>query len=231
MGDNCDWDASSRLTVATLGPLIWPRIACSAIWRCRKICSLRARSRLYMGPNLLRPPRIRSARTAANGEEEEEKEGLINYFVQCKRITLKSDCTRKTHRCESRNCCGQKVIKDRFNTVVCPLSPVWSFRVCFGFRGNKSETTDIFCLSPRMRKIHKSLPLISRAMCVCGRRNCSNSLTQFVSTIKSVSYPPTHQGVPLVASLPRPFKIPARSRIYSNSGNGWAFRVHTIELH
>lgn len=185
-----------------------------------------ARSAIYVPGHVCTWGRIYCVRRAFGRHvrlQEEEKEGLINYFVQCKRITLKSGCTRKTHRCESRNCCGQKVIKDRFNTVVCPLPPVWSFRVCFSFRGNKSETTDIFCLSPRMRKIHKSLPLISRAMCVCGCRNCSNSLTQFVSTIKSVTYPPTHSGVPLVASLPRPFKIPARSRIYSNSG--------TIELH
>lgn len=33
-------------------------------WRSRITCNLRARSRLYMGPNLFRPPRIRSALTA-----------------------------------------------------------------------------------------------------------------------------------------------------------------------
>lgn len=43
-----------------------PRRVWTAICRWRIICSLRARSRLYIGPNLLRPPRIRSARTAEN---------------------------------------------------------------------------------------------------------------------------------------------------------------------
>lgn len=41
-----------------------PRNVCTAICRCRIICSFLALSRLYMGPNLFLPPRILSARTA-----------------------------------------------------------------------------------------------------------------------------------------------------------------------
>ena len=37
---------------------------------CRKACCFSARSLLYIGPNLFRPPRIRSVRTAENGEDE-----------------------------------------------------------------------------------------------------------------------------------------------------------------
>lgn len=33
-------------------------------------CCFKARSRLYIGPNLFRPPRIRSARTAGNKQEQ-----------------------------------------------------------------------------------------------------------------------------------------------------------------
>uniref|UniRef100_A0A1B0BAB8 Uncharacterized protein n=1 Tax=Glossina palpalis gambiensis TaxID=67801 RepID=A0A1B0BAB8_9MUSC len=40
--------------------------ACRAICRCRITCSFRARSLLYIGPNLFLPPRIRSALTAVN---------------------------------------------------------------------------------------------------------------------------------------------------------------------
>lgn len=37
-------------------------------------CCLSARSRLYIGPNLLRPPRMRSARTAGRTDGETERE-------------------------------------------------------------------------------------------------------------------------------------------------------------
>lgn len=53
-----------------------PRNVCTAIWRCRIIWSFLARSRLYMGPNLFRPPRILSARTA----ETQTKQRLGGWF-------------------------------------------------------------------------------------------------------------------------------------------------------
>uniref|UniRef100_A0A1A9UXX2 Uncharacterized protein n=1 Tax=Glossina austeni TaxID=7395 RepID=A0A1A9UXX2_GLOAU len=48
------------------------RNACRAICRCRITCSFRARSLLYIGPNLFLPPRIRSALTAVNNNDHEE---------------------------------------------------------------------------------------------------------------------------------------------------------------
>ena len=46
------------------------RPGCDVICRCLSICSFLARSLLYIGPNLLRPPRILSCRTAAKDESK-----------------------------------------------------------------------------------------------------------------------------------------------------------------
>ena len=64
-------DRSAMVGVSWWGVCIPPRPEshgrCSYNWWCcccRRTCCRRARSRLYIGPNLLRPPRILSARTA-----------------------------------------------------------------------------------------------------------------------------------------------------------------------
>lgn len=121
VGDSCDCAASRRLALPTFGPLIWPRMACKAIWRCLKICNLRARSRLYIGPNLLRPPRIRSARTAAkkrawkcwlNGVQRgpklcfteihsKFKLPLLIAWTHCGTPTNEHNTVNGTYRCEN----------------------------------------------------------------------------------------------------------------------------------
>lgn len=73
VGDNCDVFPSAA------------RNACTANCRWRIICSFLARSRLYIGPNLFLPPRIRSARTA---ETERQSNWLIRHFQSKQKCSI-----------------------------------------------------------------------------------------------------------------------------------------------
>ena len=61
-------------------------------WSIGCTCSLRARSLLYMGPNLFRPPLIRSCRTA------EEKEKLASWTFHHHKKTLQSTASSFQNR-------------------------------------------------------------------------------------------------------------------------------------
>lgn len=73
-----------------------PRNVCTAICRWRIICNFLALSRLYMGPNLFRPPRILSARTAEKIKKTfpldlsqiMRKKKLISRYLYYHRITI-----------------------------------------------------------------------------------------------------------------------------------------------